>query len=557
MASRGCMNCADSFCYICGEYTVKKYQRAITAYLKKLYKLYFDCAVGEQDKTWAPHICCVRCSSGLYTWVKTGRGLPFAIPMIWREQQDHLSDCYFCAFSIKGISDKNRKHLQYPSMPSAIRPVPHSLELPVPAPPTSRPSSSLDTSYSSDNSSDTGDVAYAPINDTSFAPHIITTGELNDLVRDLELTKNQSELLASRLQGWKLLNPDAKVTYFRKRTAELTQFFSMSGNLCYCNDIPALFNKFGIDYDTQEWRLFIDASVASIKAVLLHNGNAHPSIPVAYSVSLRENYENLKKILQCIRYDENKWHICADFKVIAILTGLQAGYTKYCCFLCLWDSRNRVEHYIKKDWPLRNVDIPGTSNISNPPLVERQNVILPPLHIKLGLVKQLVKALDKESAAFRYLIQIFPKLSDAKIKEGIFVGPQIRQLLKDNQFEQTMDDLQLTAWKAFRAICNEFLGNYRSPNYMNLVQQLLHSYEALGCKMSLKLHFLMSHIDFSPDNMGSVSDEHGERFHQDIAVMEKRYKGKWSPPMLADFCWMLQRDAPDTPYKRKSLVKHF
>jgi hypothetical protein len=205
--------------------------------------------------------------------------------------------------------------------------------------------------------------------------HIITAGELNDLVRDLHLTKNQSELLASRLQGWNLLNADAKVTYFRKRTANLTDLFSMTGELCYCNDIPALFIKFGIDHDAYEWRLFIDASKSSIKAVLLHNGNVHPSIPVAYSVTMRETYQNMKEILECIRYAENKWAICADFKVIAILTGLQPGYTKYCCFLCLWDSRNRAQHYTRKDWPVRQVGIPGTSYIINLPLVDKQNVI--------------------------------------------------------------------------------------------------------------------------------------------------------------------------------------
>jgi DNA repair photolyase len=70
---------------------------------------------------------------------------------------------------------------------------------------------------------------------------------------------------------------------------------------------------------------------------------------------------------------------------------------------------------------------------------------MPPLHIKLGLIKQLVKALDKESAAFKYLIQKFPSLSETKIKEGIFVGPDIRQLLNDNNFEQTLDNLQLAA----------------------------------------------------------------------------------------------------------------
>ena len=69
--------------------------------------------------------------------------------------------------------------------------------------------------------------------------------------------------------------------------------------------------------------------------------------------------------------------------------------------------------------------------------------------------------------------------------------------------------------------------------------------------MSLKLHFLHSHLSFFPEN-GDVSDEHGERFHQSIARMENRYKGKWSPAMLADFCWNLQRDEPNTTYKRKA-----
>ena len=555
MASRGCVNDPNCFCYICGEYTVKKYRRALTHRLKRLYKLYFGCAVGEQDKSWAPHISCVRCSAGLYTWSKSGRGLPFAIPMIWREQRDHVSDCYFCALSIKGLSDKDRKHLLYPTLQSAIRPVPHSPDLPVPARSTTSPLNSSPEVSDDDQDCDM-DTSFE-LSDSLSTPHLISTEELNDLVRDLKLTKFAGELLASRLQGWNLLDSDAKVTFFRTRTADLTNLFSMNGDLCYCNDISALFNKFGIVFDTQEWRLFIDASKDSIKAVLLHNGNTYPSVPVAYSVTMRETYQNLKEILQCINYEQYKWAICADFKVIAFLTGLQSGYTKFCCFLCLWDSRSRSEHFTRKDWPPRVVHIPGTNNISNVPLVDKHHVLLPPLHIKLGLIKQLVKALDRESAAFRYLIQKFPKLSEAKIKEGIFVGPQIRELLNDGHFEETMTAPQLAAWQAFRSVCTEFLGNHRSENYIDHIQRLLTSYESLGCKMSLKLHFLNSHIDFFPANLGNVSDEAGERFHQDVALMEKRYKGKWSSSMLADFCWMLQRDAPNATYKRKSYAKHF
>ena len=60
-----------------------------------------------------------------------------------------------------------------------------------------------------------------------------------------------------------------------------------------------------------------------------------------------------------------------------------------------------------------------------------------------------------------------------------------------------------------------------------------------------------------PQNMGAVSDEQGERFHQDIQLMEKRYQGFWSESMLADYCWMLYRDIPDKVYSRKSSSWHF
>jgi len=44
--------------------------------------------------------------------------------------------------------------------------------------------------------------------------------------------------------------------------------------------------------------------------------------------------------------------------------------------------------------------------------------------------------------------------------------------------------------------------------------------------MSLKMHFSFLHLNFFPLNCGGLSDENGERFHQDISVMEHRYKEK-------------------------------
>jgi hypothetical protein len=58
--------------------------------------------------------------------------------------------------------------------------------------------------------------------------------------------------------------------------------------------------------------------------------------------------------------------------------------------------------------------------------------------------------------------------------------------------------------------------------------------DLLGCNISLKINFLESHLDIFPENLGEVSDEHGERFHKDIMAIEKRYQGKWTSSMLAD-----------------------
>jgi len=101
-----------------------------------------------------------------------------------------------------------------------------------------------------------------------------------------------------------------------------------------------------------------------------------------------------------------------------------------------------------------------------------------------------------------------------------------------------------------------FLGNFKAAHFRELVQDLMDSYEQLGCNMLLKMHFLFSHLDFFPLNCGDVSDEHGERFHQDISLMEHRYKGKWSAAMLGDYCWMMKRDAPETKYHQQAKRTH-
>ena len=107
----------------------------------------------------------------------------------------------------------------------------------------------------------------------------------------------------------------------------------MKGTLVACEDVDGLFKALNMSHCSGEWRPFIDSFKVSLKAVLLHNGNVLPSIPIAHAFGIKESDDSMKQLLLYIKYDPYKWNICADLKVIVLLLGLQLGYTKCSCFL--------------------------------------------------------------------------------------------------------------------------------------------------------------------------------------------------------------------------------
>ena len=62
----------------------------------------------------------------------------------------------------------------------------------------------------------------------------------------------------------------------------------------------------------------------------------------------------------------------------------------------------------------------------------------------------------------------FLNVSDAKIKEGVFIRPQIRELVQDKQFDEDLNERN--AWLSFKMICKDFLGNHKAANYQDVVQ---------------------------------------------------------------------------------------
>jgi hypothetical protein len=104
-------------------------------------------------------------------------------------------------------------------------------------------------------------------------------------------------------------------------------------------------------------------------------------------------------------------------------------------------------HYRIRKWSLRSEITPGQKNVAHPDLGNKLNIYWPPLHIKLGLINIYVTAMGKESEEFAYLMQKFPKINEAKTKEGIFVCPQITQLFEDHDFSTKLNSTQRRAWK--------------------------------------------------------------------------------------------------------------
>ena len=94
-----------------------------------------------------------------------------------------------------------------------------------------------------------------------------------------------------------------------------------------------------------------------------------PSFPLAHAAKMKESYESMKLLLEKVKYDEFKWKLCGDLKVVALLLGMQLRYTKYCCFLCEWDSRDKKNYYVNKLWPKRTSLMHCEENVIKPPLV--------------------------------------------------------------------------------------------------------------------------------------------------------------------------------------------
>jgi len=176
-----------------------------------------------------------------------------------------ITDCYFYMVPPiqNGMSAKKKSTLVYPNIQSAIRPVPHGDRLPVPEPPDSLLCTLTTKTVFLQTAKNSIQQLQHMQTSTDSSIHKITEGELNNLIRNLELPKNKAELLASMLQQWNLLHHSATVTKFRNTNQEFDQFFKTVGYSTHCKDIDGMMDAMHVRHSPEQWRLFIEVTLAT------------------------------------------------------------------------------------------------------------------------------------------------------------------------------------------------------------------------------------------------------------------------------------------------------
>lgn len=259
----------NQFCYVCGLFVDKKHrlefkknQTVVEAFNLLFNRSYVESAWYEPEYVCSMCATTIRqCKSGKFE----NKRLPFLTPMVWHRQIYHkLEDCYFCQTNIVGHQYKTRHRIQYGNVLTVSNPTPRESQ-DTPAT-TKKLENSPEFSYN-ESPSEINDKPYIHTGTIPTERHLVSNKDYNDLVRDLGLSLRQSEILASRLKQWNIVENDFKVTSARDRN--LTSFeliFKVDDTakqLVYCVDVDELFVSFNHKHCPNDWRLFLDGSCKS------------------------------------------------------------------------------------------------------------------------------------------------------------------------------------------------------------------------------------------------------------------------------------------------------
>lgn len=418
------MNCPnrEKFCILCGQFAPVGYKSVITDLWRAKYESLFVIVNCPRD-WYVPNTACETCRRAVDSDRVGEKKVKYSFPVVWHPRDEHVpEECYFCAALeiVKGArcnTVKKRDKANYPYH--------FGLE-----PPIKRTNYRKHCKRKDENTADPEETEDNLVADPDYVIppdkelHQFDKNEFSNLVRVLGLPIYQIEFLASVLKGKGLTTHRFLITGFRNRM-QMAVFDScfatdLDSGVVYCKDIERLFFNLNHPYRDCDWRFFLDSSKTSLKGVLVHIGNVFPSVPLLYHTQTEENTESIKRALRLLDYPAHKWKISTDLKIVAVLMGMKPGYCRMQCYMCKWEGRKDNLHWNFTngyEWPTReSYEINEHESIVNEPLIDPKNIIIPPLHVKLGLVKNFIKALGEPGRD--YLNHFFSKLSVKKLEEG-------------------------------------------------------------------------------------------------------------------------------------------
>jgi len=150
--------------------------------------------------------------------------------VVWREQQDHFTLCYFCSTTVDDHNSKSIHTVVYPNIPLALRPVEHDNSLPISKPPQQR---TLHEDLT--NTSPEDELGHSCSNVDPHLPELtvsqlIMQSELNDLVAALNFSITVAKpLLLVQWDG--ICHSKVSKCYTGKASSHCLHFVSKDGEL--------------------------------------------------------------------------------------------------------------------------------------------------------------------------------------------------------------------------------------------------------------------------------------------------------------------------------------
>lgn len=247
MSSRlTCKDKVDKFCYVCCHYEIAKFRRLISEDIRSKYKKCFGISINNLDKPWVPKNIWNSCKILLHRWNKRDNITKTVIePVMWREPTNHENDYYFYVCNIIGFNLRNKNKIVYPNV-SSVTPAKIDKKITQNIPElsclTTEDENLIDINITdvNDNESDSDSENSTHLKD----PVLYNQENLYDLIRDLDLTKDLTELLGSRLKERNLLIPGTTISCYRHIEKQFLKYFTMHESLVYCNNVEGLVNEF-------------------------------------------------------------------------------------------------------------------------------------------------------------------------------------------------------------------------------------------------------------------------------------------------------------------------